>query len=437
MALQDMATIQALLCLVQYYFRAQTESPIWFVSAITHVHLVGLALRLCVKLRYHRKLADSPEAKGLSPYTMELRKRFFWCAYCFDRYVLIPKTHIPKQIFRKSKAHSQFRSLAIWSKLPFGISDSDIDAEIPIDIDDTCTDEHKISQMQLNANTMPQEHEDRSITTMTAALHHLHAQHPWPYEANDPRTRYTGPNAKTPSLAEVQEILYELEQWKQQAPDEKYSKRFPQQSPDRVQATYTQAVLLLIRPILMAKEIHPDLIGLCVEFAVEACSVCNKHPNVYHCFYCGVTLLQCLAISPTALTARRTHQAISACLSALAVYTRVLPAIAPFLRLFEDLSNLLVYDDNRSDTPPSPEVRNVLNRIVSSDPSEASGILHSLSGRKSREVPIPETLAAETMLAQPTQYDSILGGQSSVAFGADFSLEMPLDISPLYAPDIE
>ncbi|KAI2689285.1 transcriptional regulator family: Fungal Specific TF [Penicillium roqueforti] len=407
MALQDMATIQALLCLVQYYFRAQTESPIW--------HLVGLALRLCVKLRYHRKLGDSPEAKGLGPYTIELRKRFFWCAYCFDR------------------------SLAIWSKLPFGISDSDIDAEIPIDMDDTCTDDHRISQMQLNANTMTKEHEDRSITTMTAALHHLHV-----YRI---RTRYTGPNAKTPSLAEVQEILYELEQWKQQAPDEKYSKRFPQQSPDRVQATYTQAVLLLIRPILMAKEIHPDLIGLCVEFAVEACSNAktlslNPHTppdriTVYHCFYCGVTLLQCLAISPTALTARRTHQAISACLSALAVYTRVLPAIAPFLRLFEDLSNLLVYDDNSSDTPPSPEVRNVLNRIVSSDPSEASGILHSLSGRKSREVPIPETLAAETMLAQPTQYDSILGGQSSVAFGADFSLEMPLDISPLYAPDIE
>lgn len=138
MALQDMATIQALLCLVQYYFRAQTESPIWFVKIIFQVcladivsrHLVGLALRLCVKLRYHRKLGDSPEAKELSPYTMELRKRFFWCAYCFDRYVLIPKSHIPKQNFRKSKAHSQFRSLAIWSKLPFGISDSDIDAEV-------------------------------------------------------------------------------------------------------------------------------------------------------------------------------------------------------------------------------------------------------------------------------------------------------------------
>lgn len=94
--------------------------------------------------------------------------------------------------------------------------------------------------------------------------------------------------------------------------------------------------------------------------------------TVYHCFYCGVTLLQCLAISPNVLTARRTHQAISACLSALSVYTRVLPAIAPFLRLFEDLSNLLVYGEQPSDTQ-LPEVRSVLNRIVSSDPSEASG----------------------------------------------------------------
>lgn len=214
-----------------------------------------------------------------------------------------------------------------------------------------------------------------------------------------PRTKYTGPHAQVPTLSEVQNLLYELDQWRQQAPQKRDSKPFPQQTLDRVQATYTQAVLLLIRPILIAKTIDPDLIGLCVEFAVEACSVGDGYfiiqqfliisqnaktlslnpqtpPDritVYHCFYCGVTLLQCLAISPAALTTRRTHQAISACLSALAVYTRVLPAIAPFLRLFEDLSNLLVYDDHKSDSHPSPEVRNVLNRIVSSDPSEASG----------------------------------------------------------------
>lgn len=51
-------------------------------------HLVGLALRLCIKLRYHRKVASSPVATNLDPYTIELRKRFFWCAYCFDRFGL-------------------------------------------------------------------------------------------------------------------------------------------------------------------------------------------------------------------------------------------------------------------------------------------------------------------------------------------------------------
>jgi len=95
-----------------------------------------------------------------------------------------------------------------------------------------------------------------------------------------PRTRFTGPHAQTPSLPEVQALLYELAQWKQQAPQKQDSRPFPQQTPDRVQATYTQAVLLLIRPILMANEIDPDLIGLCVEFAVEACQVCDLYLNL-------------------------------------------------------------------------------------------------------------------------------------------------------------
>lgn len=94
--------------------------------------------------------------------------------------------------------------------------------------------------------------------------------------------------------------------------------------------------------------------------------------TVYHCFYGGVTLLQCLAINPTALSPRRSHQAISACLSALAVYTRVLPAVAPFLRLFEDVSNLFMRNDHGSEAYPSSNVRTLLNRIVSSDPSETS-----------------------------------------------------------------
>lgn len=89
---------------------------------------MGLALRLCIKLRYHRKTASSPDAQVLDPYTVELQKRFFWCAYCFDRFV--------SQIFIHTRAlaimdrFNNHRLLAILSKLPFGISDADIDVEV-------------------------------------------------------------------------------------------------------------------------------------------------------------------------------------------------------------------------------------------------------------------------------------------------------------------
>lgn len=39
-------------------------------------------MRLCIELECHRKTTKM--MSGLDPYTVELRKRFFWCIYCFD-----------------------------------------------------------------------------------------------------------------------------------------------------------------------------------------------------------------------------------------------------------------------------------------------------------------------------------------------------------------
>ena len=41
-------------------------------------------MRLCVELGLHRKPSDTSD---LDPYTCELQKRTFWCAYVFDRCV--------------------------------------------------------------------------------------------------------------------------------------------------------------------------------------------------------------------------------------------------------------------------------------------------------------------------------------------------------------
>ncbi|QKX63019.1 uncharacterized protein TRUGW13939_10187 [Talaromyces rugulosus] len=343
MSLQNLETVQALLCLVQYYFRA-SEPPIW--------HLVGFVLRLCVKLRYHRK----DTSQNLDAYTIELQKRFFWCAYCFDR------------------------CASMLSKLPFGISDLDIDVETPVDIEVTCTDQEKIRELQVKQANGESSSDEGAITTMTAALHHLQV-----YRIRSRiTTTFMGPNARVPSSSDVASLLSELDEWKQQEPHQD-SRPLPHQGADRVRANYLQAVLLLIRPVLMSDTVDPDLVELCVNFAVDACEsakTLSLNPQThadrittYHVFYFGMTLLQCLAIQPTALTPRRAHHAISSCLSALAIYARMLPSVAPFLHLFEMLSDLFVRNDHASGEYPVGEVRRVLNKIVSSDPSETSGAM--------------------------------------------------------------
>ena len=54
-------------------------------------HLAGSAMRLCVELGLHRKKSKTTSPKVLDPYQIELRKRLFWAAYCFDRSALSQK----------------------------------------------------------------------------------------------------------------------------------------------------------------------------------------------------------------------------------------------------------------------------------------------------------------------------------------------------------
>lgn len=150
---QNLTTVQALLCVVQYYFRAsvrQSHSIFvkhfltwleWISNMVCRIirhwrfqstyqcarDLVGVVLRLCIKLRYHRKSSGLSEDQRLDPYTIELQKRFFWCAYCFDRFV--PQILLAIHAWCASLIPTP-RLISMLSKLPFGISDSDIDIEV-------------------------------------------------------------------------------------------------------------------------------------------------------------------------------------------------------------------------------------------------------------------------------------------------------------------
>lgn len=52
-------------------------------SLIPNRHIVGITLRLCIELDCHRSVSRANVSA--TPFMKELRKRLFWCTYCFDR----------------------------------------------------------------------------------------------------------------------------------------------------------------------------------------------------------------------------------------------------------------------------------------------------------------------------------------------------------------
>ncbi|KIV77673.1 hypothetical protein PV11_09457 [Exophiala sideris] len=356
LSLQNLSTVQALLVMCQYHFRVTVSNSLF-------LHLSGIIMRLCVELGYHRKASKATGTQD--PLVEELQKRFFWCAYCFDRLV------------------------SMIARRPFSIHDLDIDVEeriLPVNVDVACTDREWIRELQLRqaAGERPQ---TGAVTTMTSALHH--------YEMYRLRsriiTRLFGPHTLPPTYEAIKQFLGALDHWKATAPRD-LPPECPKQSDERKNGFYLQAVLLAMRPVLIQNAVEEDLLLLCAERAAEACENA-KHlslspetqvarTDLYQAFYCGITLLQCLALQPTILPARRTVRAIVACSSTLAVYTRHFAAGAPFLELFEKLSDRFLGgsdDSGLHDVNSLLHLRSTLREIMSSDPSETSKMVHIIS----------------------------------------------------------
>lgn len=239
---QDLSSLQALLCLIQYSCRVS--------SGPSHWSLVGTAMRLCVELGYHRRpsLSSGPQR---SARTMELEKRFFWCAYCFDRMV------------------------SIASRRPFSIHDLDLDVNSPVGVDVSSTNDECIRDLQLQQESGRFGSIPGTTTSLSTALHHLQM-----YRIQSTiYQRFTGPYALPPTYEDVNSFLVELDHWKQKALQKQLSS-VPQQSTECVQATYLQTVLLLFRPVLDQSLVDSDLLRDCANFAADACEVCHHATNL-------------------------------------------------------------------------------------------------------------------------------------------------------------
>lgn len=173
--LRDERTLDYLLLLTLYCTRAPRDPGAWTY--------IGAAMRLCIELGLHRR-----RPRGEVSLASELSKRRFWTAYFLDRDI----------------------SIAIGR--PPGICDHDIDAEMPLDVDEEVGDDgvRRAWQDQL---ARPRVH----ASTLTSFIHRLRLKR---IESQIQHSVYRVDITEPTPKSLIDHYLQELRDWRNQIPKE-------------------------------------------------------------------------------------------------------------------------------------------------------------------------------------------------------------------------
>ncbi|OQE39808.1 hypothetical protein PENCOP_c006G01253 [Penicillium coprophilum] len=210
LALNNLESIQSILCCAVYSIRSPNGASLWKIS--------GMAIRHCIELGYHR--SAERYRKHVDPLTKEMSRRCFWVAYDIDRVA------------------------AFTLGRPVGIQDELIDAELPMDIED-----ENITHSGIMAS--PRATDDQVPTIMTGTLHVIKLRQLWAkFHANlySPQLQYATTGSQ---FATVDTLRQELEEWHLSAPTHlDYASSHPLSvfaSDEWFQIAYNHSVLILYR----------------------------------------------------------------------------------------------------------------------------------------------------------------------------------------------
>lgn len=172
----DLRTVRALMLMAVYCLRDQVGAGAWTYSRT--------ALLIAIDHGLHR------QTKALSRLSLEseLRKRLFWACYAFDRQISIPMGR------------------------PFGISDRDIDIDLPLDIDEGTTEDGLSSAL---ATKGPRER--RSSTSLSPFIHITRLRQ---IESDIQQTIYRVDQNISIDDSVIDQFLTRLEQWKAMIPED-------------------------------------------------------------------------------------------------------------------------------------------------------------------------------------------------------------------------
>lgn len=175
----DLRSIQMLILLGIYSLRDPKGPGAWTY--------IGLAMRTCVDLGMHRRDRGGTE----SLLEAEMRKRVFWTAYSLDR------------------------QNSIMLGRPFAISDRDIDAELPVDVNESIQDETSLRKALEASRSRCEGDAPKTSTSLSPFVHIIRLRQ---IESQIQQTIYRVDRPTVPSVAQVEKFIGILEDWKERIP---------------------------------------------------------------------------------------------------------------------------------------------------------------------------------------------------------------------------
>ncbi|KAK3656292.1 hypothetical protein LTR56_002993 [Elasticomyces elasticus] len=333
MSIAGLTCVQAMLCCAMYSMRSMSGASLWTLS--------GLALRQCIELGYHRDL-DWPNHQT-DILTVEMQRRVFWVSYTIDR----------------SAAFSLGR--------PFGITDMDINAKFPLDLDD----EH-ISAAGLTSH--PRQADSQPPTLVSAAIHGVRMRRIW----GDIRQAvyYDERRGASGGGTAIEEVRSKLHCWLSRRPtvQSQHGNRNVAFGSDKwFFLSYHHAKLLLHRPSITGASRadgldKSSLAKVQLECAESSAIICTIYRDFYMqstalypgwgalhvLFVAGLTFLHCLCVSSEVRRMYgkdRVSSVTTACTIVLVIMTERWAAAQPYRDMFNMLSEktqaMLAQQDDR------------------------------------------------------------------------------------------
>ncbi|KAK6948127.1 hypothetical protein Daesc_009891 [Daldinia eschscholtzii] len=308
--LRDSRTVNYLLLMALYCTRAPRDPGAWTY--------VGAAIRLCIELGLHRRQRrQQPSVEG------EMDKRRFWTAYFLDRDI----------------------SIAVGR--PPSISDRDIDAELPLDINEDTLDDEVVRQAAMRVSNIPV----NPPNTLTSFIHRTRLKQ---IESEIQHDVYRVDRPNDVSDATINAFLDRLNAWKEAIPFD--TAHYVHRQEDAYEGAelytihYYRCVRFLLYPQLAKNLVNMHYFKICADACM---GIIADYRRLHHTFpigfsalsiqsvfLAGLTLIYCAWLAPSTFTSL--EGPLTDCQILLYIVTERYPSARKYRDMFERIKSAIM-----------------------------------------------------------------------------------------------